>query len=153
MRIKDILSKDSILPSLAATTKEAAIDELSGLLAANFPTLQKSDVIRILMEREQLGSTGIGNGVAIPHGKLGSISQIITVFGRSLAGIPFASHDEKPAHLFFVLLAPENAASLHLKALARLSRLLKDPPFRNKLMEAKDALQIYHEIITEDEKF
>ncbi len=153
MRIKDILSKDNILPCLAATTKEAVIDEMAGLLAANFPALQKNDVIRILMEREQLGSTGIGNGVAIPHGKLGSISQIITAFGRSIEGISFASHDGKPAHLFFILLAPENAASLHLKALARLSRLLKDPPFRNKLMEAKDAAHLYHEIVTEDEKF
>ncbi len=153
MKIKQILSKQCITALLKSTTKEGVIEELTSLLAQSFPTLSQEETARILMERETLGSTGIGNGIAIPHGKLAHLDQIVAGFGRSLEGIPFDSQDGKPAHLFFVLLAPENAASLHLKALARLSRLLKDLHFRNKLMEAKDADQIYHEIITEDEKF
>jgi PTS system nitrogen regulatory IIA component len=153
MKIKQILSKNCVVSQLRATTKEGVIDELSDLLGRNFPEIGKEETARILVEREKLGSTGIGNGVAIPHGKLSTLSQIVTGFGRSLEGISFDSQDGKPAHLFFVLLAPENAASLHLKALARLSRLLKDVHFRNKLMEAKDETQIYNEIVSEDEKF
>lgn len=153
MKIKQILSKSSVIANLSSRTKDDAIIELATMLAANFETLSKDEMIQILLEREKLGSTGIGNGVAIPHGKIPSLSQIITGFGRSVGGIPFDSQDGKPAHLFFVLLAPENAASLHLKALARLSRLLKDVHFRNKLLDAGDADQIYSEIVGEDEKF
>lgn len=126
---------------------------MASLIASAHPEISQEDIIRVLMERESLGSTGIGNGVAIPHGKLSSLSNIMTGFGRSLKGIPFDSQDAKPAHLFFVLIAPENAASLHLKALARLSRLLKDAHFRNKLIEAPDEDALYRDIITEDEKF
>jgi PTS system nitrogen regulatory IIA component len=153
MKIKQILSKNCVLAKLTSTTKEGAIQELATLLAQSNPAVSREETIQILMEREKLGSTGIGNGVAIPHGKLGALSQIVTGFGRSPEGIDFESQDGKPAHLFFVLLAPENAASLHLKALARLSRLLKDSHFRNKLMEAQDADRIYSEIVNEDEKF
>ncbi len=153
MKIKQILAKSCILGELRSTTKEGIIEELAALLAQNHSSISQEETIRILMEREKLGSTGIGNGVAIPHGKLRSLNQIVTAFGRSLEGVDFDSQDAKPAHLFFVLLAPENAASLHLKALARLSRLLKDLHFRNKLMEARDPAEIYHEIISEDEKF
>jgi len=153
MKIKQILSKSSVIANLSSRTKDDAIIELATMLAANFENLSKDEMIQILLEREKLGSTGIGNGVAIPHGKIPSLSQIITGFGRSVEGIAFDSQDGKPAHLFFVLLAPENAASLHLKALARLSRLLKDVHFRNKLLEASDADQIYAEIVGEDEKF
>jgi PTS system nitrogen regulatory IIA component len=153
MKIKQILSKTCIISRLQATTKEGVIEELADLLAKNFPDISREETKRILVEREKLGSTGIGNGVAIPHGKLPNLTQIVTGFGRSAEGIPFDSQDGKPAHLFFVLLAPENAASLHLKALARLSRLLKDVHFRNKLMEAKDENELYGEIVNEDEKF
>jgi PTS system nitrogen regulatory IIA component len=153
MKIKQILDKNCIAPHLNAKTKDEVINELALLLSKNCPEIGREEAIRILSEREKLGSTGIGNGVAIPHGKLPALSQIITGFGRSMEGIPFDSQDGKPAHLFFVLIAPENAASLHLKALARLSRLLKDSHFRNKLMEAQDADQIYNEIVSEDEKF
>src|SRR3989338_7120125 len=121
MKIKQILTKECIAANLKATNKEEAISELAGLLTLRFPELDREAVVRILLEREALGSTGIGNGVAIPHGKLSSVTQIVTGFGRSLTGIPFECQDGKPAHLFFVLLAPEKAASLHLKAWARLS--------------------------------
>lgn len=153
MKIKQILPKNCVLSHLTSTTKEGVLEELATLIAQANPTLPRDEIVQILKEREQLGSTGIGNGVAIPHGKLHSLQQIVTGFGRSLAGIDFESQDGRPAHIFFVLLAPENAASLHLKALARLSRLLKDLHFRNKLMEAASADQLYNEIIGEDEKF
>ena len=153
MKIKQILSKNCILANLISKTKEGAISELATMLSLALPEIPKEETVQILLEREKLGSTGIGNGVAIPHGKLSTLTQIVTGFGRSVEGIPFDSQDGKSAHLFFVLLAPENAASLHLKALARLSRLLKDVHFRNKLIEAKDADEIYNEIVSEDEKF
>ncbi len=153
MKIKQILSRDSIIATLKAATKEEALKELAGLLIPRCPEATTDDLTAVLLERERLGSTGIGNGVAIPHGKVAHLPQIVTGFGRSLTGISFDSQDGKPAHLFFVLLAPENAASLHLKALARLSRLLKDVHFRNKLLEAANEDEIYNDIISEDEKF
>lgn len=153
MKIRQILTKESILPSLESTSKEGALNELAALMTRACQEVPQGEITRVLMEREKLGSTGIGNGVAIPHGKINQLNQIIIGFARSLAGIPFDSQDGKPAHLFFVLLAPANAASLHLKALARLSRLLKDVHFRNKLLEAKDGEEIYKEILDEDEKF
>ncbi len=153
MKIKDILSRESIQEDLQASNKQDAIRELSKMIQRAHPEISAEQLFTILIERENLGSTGIGNSVAIPHGKLSSLSNIVTGFARSVKGLEFESQDGKPVHLFFVLIAPENAASLHLKALARLSRLLKDVSFRNKLMEAKDGDQIYKEIITEDEKF
>lgn len=153
MKIKQILTKESIAPCLQASTKEAALAELAALMTQRCPEVTVAEIARVLSDREKLGSTGIGNGVAIPHGKIPQLTQIVTGFGRSLVGIPYESQDGKPAQLFFVLLAPENAASLHLKALARLSRLLKDDHFRNKLLEAKDEEEIYKQILEEDEKF
>ena len=152
MKIAEILSRGCIISDIKSTTKEDVIRELAVNLAENFPQMNQEEVIQILLEREKLGSTGIGNGIAIPHGKLPMLTQIVTAFGRSREGISFDSQDERPAHLFFVLLAPENAASLHLKALARLSRLLKDSSFRQKLMTVPDADTLYREIIMEDEK-
>lgn len=152
MKIKEILTRECIVANLQSQAKDDVLKELATLLCRGHE-LSDEVVVQVLTEREKLGSTGIGNGVAIPHGKLSNINQIITCFGRSLDGIAFDSQDGKPAHLFFVLLAPENAASIHLKALARLSRLLKDVNFRNRLIEAKTEDEIYHEIITEDDKF
>ena len=153
MKIKQILSRDSILAALKASSKETVLNELASLLAPRCPEVAAAEIARVLTERERLGSTGIGNGIAIPHGKIGGLNQIVSGFGRSPTGIAFDAQDGKPAHLFFVLLAPENAASLHLKALARLSRLLKDTHFRNQLLEAKDAEELFRDIIDEDEKF
>jgi PTS system nitrogen regulatory IIA component len=153
MKLKQILSRDSIIASLKSQTKPEVLTELAALLSKRAPEVPQDEIVRVLLEREGLGSTGIGNGVAIPHGKVHQLGQIITAFGRSLTGIPYDSQDGKPAHIFFALLAPENAASLHLKALARLSRLLKDVHFRNKLLEARDEGELFQQIIEEDEKF
>lgn len=153
MKIKQILNRESVVASLQAQTKEAILTELAALLAPRCPEVAPTEIVHVLAEREKLGSTGIGNGIAIPHGKISGLTQIVSGFGRSPTGIPFDSQDGKPTHIFFVLLAPENAASLHLKALARLSRLLKDLHFRNKLLEAKDEDELFQSILDEDEKF
>lgn len=153
MKIKQILSKESIIASLKSGTKEEVLRELAVLLTPRCPEASLEEISIVLQEREKLGSTGIGNGVAIPHGKLAGLTQIVTGFGRSRPGILFDSQDGKAAHLFFVLLAPENAASLHLKVLARLSRLLKDVHFRNQLLEAGNEDEIYRSIVAEDDKF
>ena len=94
-------------------------------------------MLRVLLEREKLGSTGIGDGIAIPHGKLAGLDEILVAFGRSREGIAFEAMDGKPVHLFFFLMAPENSAGRHLKALAKISRMLKDAAFRENLLEAK----------------
>lgn len=156
MKIKQILTKDCIIAELQSQSKDLVLRELASAVTLAKPSLGPQfteGLIHVLAEREKLGSTGIGNGVAIPHGKMAGIDQVITGFGRSRAGVNFDSQDGKPAHLFFILVAPENAASLHLKALARLSRLLKDSHFRNVLMEAQTADEIYSAIVTEDDKF
>ncbi len=153
MKIEEILQKDCISAEIKSTTKPDTIRELSGLIAAAHPQISADELEQVLTEREHLGSTGIGNGVAILHGKLPSLQNIVTGFGRSTEGIEFEAQDGAPVHLFFVLIAPKSSASLHLKAMARLSRLLKDSHFRNRLFEGDSAEKIYNVIITEDQKF
>ena len=101
--------------------------------------------------RESLGSTGIGDGVAIPHGKVSDLHELVVAFGRSKKGIAFDAIDGKPVHLFFLLLAPENSTGQHLKALAKISKMLKTPNFRKKLIEAKTKSDLYKAIVEQDE--
>ncbi len=119
----------------------------------NHPEIEKQEILHILLEREELGSTGIGDGIAIPHGKSPNITQIISGFGLSKTGIEFDSLDGKPAYLFFLLVAPENSVGIHLKMLARISRLLKNTDFRNKLLHANSQSEIYQIISQEDAKY
>jgi PTS system nitrogen regulatory IIA component len=105
-----------------------------------------------LSERERLGSTAIGDGIAIPHGKIRGVRQIIGTFGRAIKGVDFDSLDGHPTHLFFLLVAPEDSASLHLKALARVSRLFRDNAFREHLLAARDSAEIYGLIVEEDSR-
>jgi PTS system nitrogen regulatory IIA component len=114
---------------------------------------RQSEILSILLEREKLGSTGIGDGIAIPHGKSTELSQIISGFGLSKRGINFDSLDGKPAHLFFLLVAPENSVGTHLKMLARISRMLKNVEFRKKLLGANSQQEIYQIISEEDAKY
>ncbi|HPR15219.1 MAG TPA: PTS sugar transporter subunit IIA, partial [Smithella sp.] len=107
-------------------------------------------IIDILKQRENLGSTGIGEGVAIPHGKISNLNDIVVAFGRSEKGIAYDSLDGKPVHLFFLLLAPENSAGQHLKILAKISKMLKDVYFRNKLIAAKSRDELYQIIIDQE---
>jgi nitrogen PTS system EIIA component len=153
MRILDFLGVDAIIGSMKATSKEEALIELVGPILETNPRLDKKQLLQTILEREKLGSTGLGGGVAIPHGKFEDLEKLAASFGRSKKGIDFSSMDNKPAHLFFMLIAPKNCAGDHLKALARISRLLKDPILTNNLRQAEDSAQIYELLEESDLKF
>jgi PTS system nitrogen regulatory IIA component len=153
MKFCDILREDLIIPDLRETDKTRVLEELVSCLAAAVEGINASELLEVLQEREKLGSTGIGDGVAIPHGKLKELKQLLAVFGKSTRGVDFDAIDGRPVHLFFLLVAPENSAGMHLKALARLSRLLKNNGFRQKLMDGTDARSLYQIIIREDERY
>jgi len=150
MKIQDIVSPEAIVENLRGETKENVLRELSEVIVKIVPKLSADTLTSILMERESLGSTGIGDGVAIPHGKVNGIDRLVAAFGRSRNGVPFQSLDGKPAHLFFLIMAPEYSAGMHLKALARISRMLKDERFRRSLLEAADADELRSILREED---
>jgi PTS system nitrogen regulatory IIA component len=153
MNIGDILSEDCVVSGLAGRTKAEVIDELAGVVASNHPELDKRRLVQALEDRERLNSTALGDGIAIPHGKLPNVKRVIAAFGRHRSGVDFQSIDGKPTHLFFLLVAPEDSAGAHLKALARISRLLKDEGFRQRLMGAADAHALYEIIRGEDARY
>ena len=153
MKIVDLIQRENILPSLKATTKQGIIKELAGFLATQYEGVDESRLVRILVDREGLASTAIGEGVAIPHGKLPSVKQIIACIGRARRGVDFDSMDGQPTYLFVVLVAPENSTGAHLKALARISRVFKDGEFRSRLHAAEDADTMYEIIAAEDAKY
>lgn len=150
MKLLEIVSPEAVVDNLHAATKEGVLRELSERIAQGVPTLSADSLTRILMERESLGSTGIGDGVAIPHGRVSGLDRLVAAFGRSRDGVQFHSLDGKPTHLFFVILAPEYSAGMHLKALARISRLLKDERFRRSLLDAADADELRSILRKED---
>jgi len=152
MKIIGLLEKNCIIPDMAATTKREALEELAAVLAPGPEGLDSAAVVDVLMERERLGTTGIGDNVAIPHGKLANLSGLKLAFGRSLKGVDFESMDGKLTHLFFLLLAPINSAGLHLKALAKISRILMNPEFRDRLMQAGQSQEIYQLLAQKDEE-
>lgn len=149
--LSELLSPDLILPAMESREKKAALAELCRAVSVRHG-IDPERMLTVLMERERLGSTGVGDGVAIPHGKLPDLDHIIAGFGRSREGVEFASMDDRPAHLFFVLLAPKSSAAAHLKVLARISRLMKSPEVRRALMESDDADEIFETIKTEEDR-
>lgn len=151
MRLRDILLRGAILENLKGSDKVGILQEFSELAEKLDAKLKRDLIFQILASREKLGSTGVGSGVAIPHGKVPELDHIVAIFGRSKKGIDFESHDQKATHLFFVLLAPESAIGNHLQALARLSRLLKDPRVREKLVQCPRD-ELYELLLVEDEK-
>ena len=153
MRISEILNKDLLIPNLQSTNKKGVLEELAAALVGQHKLGDLDQVVEVLLDREKLGSTGIGDGIAIPHGKVKDLKGVVASFGRSRDGIDFESIDQKPAHLFFLLVAPENSAGVHLKALARISRLLKDPSFREKLMDGETKEDLFRIISEEDEQY
>ena len=153
MQIAGMFKKDYIIEELKATTKRAVLAELSEILSRDAEGLPPGAMVEVLLEREKLGSTGIGDGIAIPHGKLKNLDRLMISFGRSRQGIDFDAIDGKPVHLFFLLMAPESSTGQHLKALAKISRMLKDPEFRNDLMAATSAGEIYRKIAERDEAY
>ena len=149
MRLIDLINPDAVIADLKARDKREALEELAAAMA---PTLgvKPESVLEVLADREKLGSTGIGDGIAIPHGKLEGIAGLRVGFARSLKGLDFDAMDGYPTHLFFVLIAPEESVGDHLKTLARISRLLKDTAFRARLMKAETRDDILKLIADED---
>jgi PTS system nitrogen regulatory IIA component len=153
VKITDFLTPDRVLPELKSTEKNAALREMAACLVSGEPSLDAQKVFQVLLEREKISTTAIGEGVAIPHGKLAAAERVIGIFARSAAGVDFASLDGEPTHLFFVLIAPQDGAADHLKALARISRVLKDPALRRQLMAGKTSQELFDTIATEDQKY
>jgi nitrogen PTS system EIIA component len=153
MKLLEILSRKSIIPDLKGRTKKQVLEELIDALLQEKPELDRERFMAVLLERERLGSTGIGDGIAIPHGKLKDLDQLVLAFGKSNAGVDFESMDGKPVHLFFLLVAPENCTGIHLRALARIARLLKNAPVRKKLISVGTQDEIYAVIEQEDGDF
>ena len=152
MRIVEFLRPEAIIATLGGTSAQAVLAELCRPLGATYK-LDSQRLLDTLLDREKLGSTGIGEGVAIPHGKVAGLPALIAAFGRSPQGIDFGAIDGKPTHLFFTLVAPENSAGAHLKALARISRIFKNPSFREAIMKAEGAEEIFRLIETEDGRY
>ena len=153
MKIVDLIRRDMVLPDLAAADKLGVLRELATHLAERQGRLKPDELTRVLIDREELASTAIGEGVAVPHGKMRAVDGIIACLGRSRAGVDFGSMDGQPTHLFFVMVAPESSTGAHLKALARISRVFKDAQFRRHLLEASDAEAMYEIIALEDAKY
>ncbi len=153
MKIVDFIREDLILPDLRSKAKLDLLDELAEHLATHNDGVSKDALMKVLVDRERLASTAIGEGVAIPHGKLDAVGKLIACVGRARDGVDFDSMDGRPTHLFFVLVAPENSTGVHLKALARISRLFKEPEFRARLLAAETAHDMYEVIADEDAKY
>jgi PTS system nitrogen regulatory IIA component len=137
MRLAEYLEQDLVLADMKAASKAEALAELTAPLAALGVDAAKA--VEVLLEREGLGTTGIGDGVAIPHGKLPGLTRILVVTGRSIQGVDFEALDFKPCHIFFMVLAPEQVAGQHLRILAQISRQLKDEVFRRSFLNARSA--------------
>jgi PTS system nitrogen regulatory IIA component len=153
MKIFDLLAPERIMPDLQANNKRGVLEELSKTLVEGPNGLSLQTVMEVLLDRERLGSTGIGDNIAIPHGKIAQLTELKLSFGRSLKGVDFDSMDGKPSHLFFLLLAPADSAGIHLKALAKISRMLMSQNFRDNLMKAPGVEEIYRLIAERDAEF
>ncbi len=152
MKILEVLNKEAILEDLKSKDKKGILEELVAPVA-KVADVSEEGLVRVLLDRERLGSTGIGGGVGIPHGKLKNLENIVLGFGLSRKGVDFDSMDGKPTHVFFLLVTPENSTGLHLKMLARISRLLKNESFKERLINAAGQDDIFNIIQAEDEEF
>jgi PTS system nitrogen regulatory IIA component len=148
MRIEEFITEALILPEIRATRAADVITELGALLAQGHPGVSEADIIRVLLARERVGSTALGEGLAVPHAKLRSLDHLIACFGRSRRGVEFGAADRKPTRFFFALVAPESSAGDYLKALARISRLFRNPELSGRLMAARGAHDIFR-VLTE----
>lgn len=153
MKIMEILVKEAVILDLESKEKPAVLEQLAGALAGAEPGIEAGRLLEVLIDRESLQSTGIGDGVAIPHGKVPGLSRLLASFARSRDGLDFDSIDGEKTHLFFLLVVPEHSGGLHLKALARISRFFRDAAFRKALMEAETQEDVIRAIEEEDAKF
>ena len=152
MRLADVLDEDCITVNLQSKDKSEVLSEIVTGFASKLEGVEVSVVVKALLERERLGTTGIGHGVAIPHGRIKGLGAIKVFFGRSQKGVEYESMDRLPVHIFFLIVAPENSASAHLKLLASISHLLKYPEIRLKLIRAADTAEVYRTIIEAERK-
>jgi nitrogen PTS system EIIA component len=153
MNIRDALKESCVIAELKGVTKQDVLGELASALADVGLIPNAQEAVSVILDRERLGSTGIGDGIAIPHGKMKGIDRILCAFGRSAGGVEFDAVDEKPVHIFFLLLAPEDSAGLHIQMLSRISRILRDSEFRRHLVEQGGSEDLYADIVGKDEKF
>jgi PTS system nitrogen regulatory IIA component len=153
MKIMDYLNEEWVIPDLKGTDKPSILKELSGVLVKPCQVSSVEELVQVLLDREKLGSTGIGEGIAIPHGRLKKLKRFYISFGRSLKGVDFDSIDRNPSQLFFLVMAPENSAVDNLKLLSRIVTLLKEPSFKKRLMEARSPKELFQIISEEDEKY
>ncbi len=152
MKILDVLTKETIIVDLKANDKKGILDELVAPVA-QYAGASHDDLVKVLMERERLGSTGIGGGIGIPHGKYRDLESLVLGFGLSRKGVNFESLDGRPTHIFFLLLTPENSAGTHLKLLAQISKLLRDDAIKARLMQAETSEDVIAVIAEEDTEF
>lgn len=143
MLLTDLLNTGRIKIPLNSSSKDDLLRELVDLAADDAQVADRDEVLRAVMDREEVLSTGIGHGVAIPHGKSASVDELVLVAGVARGGVDFEALDGKPVHLFFLLVGPESAAGQHVKALSRISRLLRRESFRQRLIDAPDAKTFY----------
>ena len=153
MKIEEILRKESVIADLLGDSKVKVIKEMTQCLKKNNFIKNDQALFETLMEREKLGSTGIGENVAIPHGKSDEVTQIITVLARSKKGVEFESLDQKPVHFVCMVIAPAHSTGQHLKVLARVSRIFKNQGIREEILEAENSDTIYSILMNEDSKF
>jgi len=153
MKIDEILKKESVIADLLGNNKVKVMKEMTQCLKKNHFIKNDQALFETLMEREKLGSTGIGENVAIPHGKSDEVTQIITVLARSKTGVEFESLDQKPVHFVCMVIAPTASTGQHLKVLARISRIFKNQGLREEILKAENSDAIYSILINEDSKF
>jgi PTS system nitrogen regulatory IIA component len=152
MKIMEILVRDALILNLGVRTKREVLVEMANALAKVEPQIEANRLLEVLLEREALQSTGIGEGVAIPHGKLVGLDRLVASFARSSEGVDFDSIDGQATHHFFLLVVPEHSGGRYLKALARISRFFRDTSFRQQLSEAQTAADVIRAIEDEDKK-
>ena len=153
MKILDYLDEEWVIADLQGLDKTSLLKELSSVLVKPCKVTSVEELLQVLLDREKLGSTGIGEGIAIPHGRLKKLKKFFISFGRSVKGVDFDAIDRKPSQLFFLVMAPENSAVDNLKLLSRIVTLLKEPSFKKRLMEAPSRKELFKVIAEEDEKY
>ncbi len=152
MRITDFLTADRIIPDLKGRDKDTILSEMGHMLASHSQSVDPKRMMEMVLAREKVGSTAVGDGVAIPHGRMPGMKQVVAIFARSIQGVDFHAPDGGLTHLFIFLIAPEDSPTNYLECLARISRLLKDAGLRSKLMAGKTNEEIFSALQEEDGK-
>ncbi|MBF0193794.1 MAG: PTS sugar transporter subunit IIA [Magnetococcales bacterium] len=150
MQISHLISESCVVPNLVGDSKKDVLLRLSAVFANVLPNASTRHILELFEEREKLGTTGIGNGIAIPHGRIKGLKNPVAVFGRSIAGVPFDANDGEPVHIIVALLSPDGSGREHLGALSIISQLLNNSSKRNKLLKATDKKSLYSAVVKGD---